>query len=84
MHRTEANPAPLLAAVESASFPEGTVHAFVHGEAEETRDIRHHLVRERGVSASAMSCSPYWKRGMSDEQWRSVKKEFVMAMNAEA
>ncbi|WP_338749515.1 siderophore-interacting protein [Janibacter alittae] len=82
VHRTEANPAPLLAAVESASFPEGTVHAFVHGEAEETRDLRQHVVRERGVAVSSLSCSPYWKRGMSDEQWRSVKKDFVTAMNA--
>lgn len=84
VHRTEADPSPLLAAVEAASFPEGSVQAFIHGEAEETRALRSHVIRERGLPRSAMSCSPYWRRGMSDEQWRSVKKDFVGAMNAEA
>lgn len=84
LHRTEADPTPLLAAVESTPFPEGTVHAFIHGEAEETRDVRRHVLLERSVPDLALSCSPYWKRGMSDEQWRSVKRDFVAAMNAES
>ncbi|KAA0918324.1 siderophore-interacting protein [Dietzia sp. ANT_WB102] len=84
VHRTEADPAPLLAAVEAASFPGEGVQAFIHGEAEETRALRRHVIRERGVSRETMSCSPYWRRGMSDEQWRSVKRDFVAAMNSEA
>lgn len=83
VHRSEADPSPLLAAVESAPFPQGTVQGFIHGEAEETRDLRRHVIHDRGLPASALSCSPYWRRGMSDEQWRSVKKDFLAQMNAE-
>ncbi len=84
VHRSADDPEPLVAAVRSLTFPEGRVHAFVHGEAGETRAIRRHLVADRGVPAASMSLSPYWRRGMDDEQWRSVKKEFVAAMNAES
>jgi hypothetical protein len=30
-----------------------------------------------------MSCSPYWRRTMTDEAWRSVKRDFVAAMEAD-
>ena len=30
-----------------------------------------------------LSLSPYWRRGHTDEQWRSVKRDWVLAMNAE-
>ena len=73
----------LPASVEALDFPPGTPQVFVHGEAEEIRAIRRHLVLERGLSAKAMSCSPYWRRGMTDEQWRSVKREFTAAMDAD-
>ena len=33
--------------------------------------------------AAAMSCSPYWRRGTTDERWRSVKKGFTAAMAAD-
>jgi NADPH-dependent ferric siderophore reductase len=59
------------------------VHAFVHGEAEEVRAIRRHLLAERGLSRSDMSCSPYWRRTMTDEAWRQVKRDFVAAMDAD-
>lgn len=73
----------LLAAVAELSFPPGQVHAFVHGEAEEIRSVRRHLLTERGLSRSSMSCSPYWRRTMADEAWREVKREFVAAMEAD-
>lgn len=70
-------------AVTSLAFPEGRVHAFVHGEADEIRAIRRHLLSERGLARSDMSCSPYWRRTMTDEAWRQVKREFVTQMDAD-
>ena len=65
------------------TFPRGRVHAFVHGEADEIRAVRSHLLVERGLSRADMSCSPYWRREMTDEACRMVKRDFVAAMEAE-
>jgi NADPH-dependent ferric siderophore reductase len=73
----------LAAAVRDAQFPSGRVHAFVHGEAEEIREIRRHLLGERGLTRQQMSCSPYWRRTMTDEAWRRVKRDFVSAMESD-
>jgi NADPH-dependent ferric siderophore reductase len=73
----------LLAALRDLTFPAGTVHAFVHGEADEIRGIRRHLLADRGLPRQAMSCSPYWRRHMSDEAWREVKRDFVATMEAD-
>lgn len=85
VHRTGGpSDADLLAvAVAELDFPRGRVHAFVHGEAEEIREIRRHLLGERGLSRADMSCSPYWRRTMTDEAWRQVKRDFVAAMEAD-
>jgi NADPH-dependent ferric siderophore reductase len=84
-HRTgtAGDAALLLAAVEELTFPAGQVHAFVHGEAEEIRGVRRHLLQDRGLTRSVMSCSPYWRRTMADEAWRQVKRDFVAAMEAD-
>jgi NADPH-dependent ferric siderophore reductase len=73
----------LVSAVTDVPFPRGQVHAFVHGEAEEIRGVRRHLLVDRGLSRSSMSCSPYWRRTMADEAWRLVKRDFVAAMEAD-
>jgi NADPH-dependent ferric siderophore reductase len=85
LHRagTPADADLLPRAVADLAFPEGRVHAFVHGEAEEIRAIRRHLLGDRGLERAAMSCSPYWRRTMTDEAWRQVKREFVAAMEAD-
>lgn len=85
LHRTGASEdANLLAqSVRDLPFPRGRVHAFVHGEAEEIRAVRRHLLIERELSRAAMSCSPYWRRAMTDEAWRMIKRDFVAAMEAE-
>jgi NADPH-dependent ferric siderophore reductase len=70
----------LVEAVRDIPFPRGRVHAFVHGEATEIRQIRKHLLGERGLTRQDMSCSPYWRRDMTDENWRKVKRDFVTAM----
>lgn len=85
LHREGAeDPADLLvAATRELAFLRGQVHAFVHGEAEEIRAVRRHLLLERGVPRSAMSCSPYWRRTMADEAWRQVKADFLAQMQAD-
>jgi NADPH-dependent ferric siderophore reductase len=85
LHRTGADdPVALLAdAVAGLDWPAGRVDAFVHGEADEIRAIRRHLLGDRGVPRADMSCSPYWRRTMTDEAWRAVKREYVAAMDAD-
>jgi NADPH-dependent ferric siderophore reductase len=85
LHRT-GSPADadlLLGSLRELTFPSGSVHAFVHGEADEIRGIRRHLLAERGLPRQAMSCSPYWRRDMTDEAWREVKRGFVAQMEAD-
>lgn len=86
LHRTggDADGELLVDAVAALDFPAGRPHAFVHGEAEEIRAIRRHLLGERGLDRAVMSCSPYWRRTMTDEAWRQVKRDFVAAMEADA
>lgn len=81
LHRPGAtDPAGLLVrAVEELAFPRGVVSAFVHGEAGEVRAVRRHLLGARGVERAALSVSGYWRRDLTDEAWRQVKR----AWNAE-
>ena len=85
LHRTgHTGDADLLpGSVRALSFPNGRVHAFVHGEADEIRAIRKHLLAERGLDRKDMSCSPYWRRTMTDEAWRRIKRDFVAAMDTD-
>ncbi len=85
LHRTgdEQDGDLLVDAVRLLEFPRGRVHAFVHGEADEVRALRRHLLAERGLSRGDMSCSPYWRRTMTDEAWRRVKRDFVAQMEAD-
>lgn len=63
----------LTEAVAALTFLPGRPQAFVHGEAGETRAVRRHLLADRGLQAEQLSCSPYWRRGLTDEGWREVK-----------
>jgi NADPH-dependent ferric siderophore reductase len=82
-NRTSDDGALLVRSLEALDFPAGRVHAFVHGEAEEIRVVRRHLLMQRGLRRADMSCSPYWRQTMTDEAWRQVKRQFVEAMEAE-
>jgi NADPH-dependent ferric siderophore reductase len=73
----------LVESLEDLRFAPGRPQAFVHGEAEEIRAVRRHLLAARGLSRAQMSCSPYWRRTMTDEVWRAVKGDFVAAMEAD-
>lgn len=73
----------LADAVAALPRPVGVVSAFVHGEAEATRAVRRVLLDRDVVDPARLSCSPYWRRGMDDESWRSVKAAWVREMAAE-
>jgi NADPH-dependent ferric siderophore reductase len=66
----------LLDAVRALAFPDGPVHAFVHGEASTVRAVRRQLLVERGLPREALSVSGYWKRSRTEEGWREDKAEW--------
>ncbi|WP_372492124.1 siderophore-interacting protein [Kineosporia corallincola] len=76
LNTEDAPGAALVAAVTGLEFPEGAVHAFVHGEAAAVRDLRRFLKRERGVKQTHLSVSGYWRIGANDEEWRAVKGDW--------
>lgn len=85
IHRGGADdPETIAASVRAIDSPPGRIQAFVHGEAEETRAVRRHLLAERGAGLDDLSCSPYWKRGMTDEEWREIKAAWVAEVSREA
>jgi NADPH-dependent ferric siderophore reductase len=66
----------LLEAVRSLALPSGRGQAFVHGEANEVREIRRHLLTRQLIERAHLSCSPYWRRHHTDEDWRRVKADW--------
>jgi NADPH-dependent ferric siderophore reductase len=60
----------LLDAVRAAAdLPaEGTPYAWLAGEARAVRELRRHLVGERGFDRSAVTFTGYWRRGTTEEQ----------------
>lgn len=73
-------PDTLLPHVEAMDWPIGRVHAFVHGEAGEVmRQLRPHLLRDRGVPKSDLSISGYWRRGRTEEGFREWKAALAAA-----
>ncbi len=67
--------ADLVATVRDLAFPPGTVHAFVHGEADFVRTLRRHLLDDRGVPKDRLSISGYWRRGKDEDGWQAEKAE---------
>ncbi len=72
----------LVRAVSAATFPDGTVHAFVHGEAGFVKRLRQHLRVDRGLAREQLSISGYWRVGADDEGWRASKAEWNREVEA--
>lgn len=80
VHRATSPEAPgveLLADVVELTtpWPADGLDAFVHGEAGFVRDVRRHL-RAQGLGLDRLSASGYWRRGRTDEAWRSEKSQW--------
>ncbi|NVI86603.1 siderophore-interacting protein [Actinomadura sp. BRA 177] len=66
----------LVEAVQKLDFPDGEVHAFVHGEANFVKALRRHLRVDRGLPMAQLSISGYWRRGRDEDGWQSSKRDW--------
>jgi len=58
-----ATTAPLLDAVRNREWPEGRPFAWLAGEHTAVRDLRRHLLEERGLPKDDIDATGYWRRG---------------------
>ncbi len=70
----------LVDAVRALPWPGGRVQCFVHGEAGAVRELRRYLRVERGLPATDLSISGYWRLGADDEGWRASKREWLRSI----
>jgi NADPH-dependent ferric siderophore reductase len=73
----------LVEAVRALEFPEGRVHAFVHGEAGFVKELRRLLRVERQIPREDLSISGYWRLGHDEDGWQSSKKAWNTQVEAE-
>ncbi|WP_067501877.1 siderophore-interacting protein [Actinoplanes sp. TFC3] len=84
LHRGERPAGELLAeAVRAFAWPDGTMNAFVHGEANFVKDMRRLLRVEKQIPMAQLSVSGYWRRGMNEDGWQSSKREWNQQVEAE-
>ena len=69
--------------VRGLEFPAGTVHAFVHGEANFVKDVRKLLRVEHGLPREQLSISGYWRLGRDEDGWQSTKGEWNEQVESE-
>lgn len=73
----------LVEAVRALEFPEGRVHAFVHGEAGFVKELRRLLRVESEFSREDLSISGYWRLGHNEDGWQASKREWNAQVEAE-
>ncbi|WP_062466130.1 siderophore-interacting protein [Demequina maris] len=73
----------LTRAVIDARLPDGTVEAFVHGNADMVKPLRRHLFHTLAIPRERVSISGYWRSGMNEDGWQSSKRDFNARMEAE-
>ncbi|WP_372352020.1 siderophore-interacting protein [Streptomyces sp. KL116D] len=73
----------LIAAVTELTFPEGRLHAFVHGEAGFVKELRRHLRVDREIPREDLSISGYWRLGHNEDGWQASKRDWNAQVEAE-
>ncbi|GAA5213816.1 siderophore-interacting protein [Streptomyces thinghirensis] len=73
----------LVEALRGLDFPEGRVHAFVHGEAACVKELRGLLRVEREIPREDLSISGYWRLGHNEDGWQASKREWNARVEAE-
>lgn len=73
----------LVDTVKAMDFPQGQLHAFVHGEAGFVKELRRHLRLERQVPREQLSISGYWRLGHNEDGWQASKREWNEQVEAE-
>ncbi|QKW20254.1 siderophore-interacting protein [Kitasatospora sp. NA04385] len=68
--RAPGAPSGLPTALRAAELPDGAPYAWIAGESGTVKELRRHLVRERGVDRRAVAFSGYWRRGASEDRLR--------------
>lgn len=76
VHRGQPDPDLLLRTLSGLDLPAGAPHAFLHGEADSVRVVRRWARTDLGVPRELLSASGYWRRGRSEDGWRSEKKDW--------
>lgn len=56
----------LVEALTAMEWPAGDVYVYAGGEATAMRDVRRHVLNERGLARENLGMSGHWKRGQSD------------------
>ncbi|MFJ3671842.1 siderophore-interacting protein [Streptomyces sp. NPDC090106] len=74
---------PLIEAVRALAFPEGRVHAFVHGEAHFVKELRQLLRVDLRIPRDDLSISGYWRLGHNEDGWQASKPEWNARIEAE-
>ncbi|MFJ1752883.1 siderophore-interacting protein [Kitasatospora sp. NPDC088134] len=69
--REPGRPSGLLAALRAAELPAGAPYAWLAGESGTVRELRRHLVGERGLDRRAVAFTGYWRRGASEDRLRA-------------
>ncbi|MFF3449682.1 siderophore-interacting protein [Streptomyces sp. NPDC002667] len=75
--------AALVEAVRTLEFPEGRVHAFVHGEAGFVKELRALLRVEHRIPREDLSISGYWRLGHNEDGWQAAKRDWNARVEAE-
>ncbi|MCU7821089.1 siderophore-interacting protein [Kitasatospora sp. DSM 101779] len=73
----------LVEAVRTLEFPQGRVHAFVHGEAGFVKEVRAFLRVDLGIPREDLSISGYWRLGHNEDGWQASKREWNARVEAE-
>ena len=76
LHRDGAAPGTttlLDDAVRAWAWPQGRVQAFVHGESALLKTLRPYLMER--VARADISVSAYWRRGVTEEGFRTWKQQ---------
>ncbi|MEV4232349.1 siderophore-interacting protein [Streptomyces bobili] len=73
----------LVEAVRALEFPEGRLHAFVHGEAAFVKELRKLLRVDLQVPREDLSVSGYWRLGHDEDGWQAAKREWNARVEAE-
>ncbi|MFJ7770358.1 siderophore-interacting protein [Streptomyces sp. NPDC097107] len=73
----------LVEALRGLDFPEGRVHAFVHGEAACMKELRGLLRVGREIPREDLSISGYWRLGHNEDGWQASKPEWNARIEAE-
>ncbi|MEU0915231.1 siderophore-interacting protein [Streptomyces althioticus] len=84
LHRGDRRVGEALAeAVHTLEWPEGRVHAFVHGEAHFVKELRRLLRVDRAIPREDLSISGYWRLGHNEDGWQASKREWNARIEAE-